>query len=1465
MNLIQRLVYQTIRCLFTSARSNTDGPNRSGWNGHPSVYCLLGCWLWICSLPFVGSGFTIGQDISQQQSEFFESKIRPVLVQHCYACHNSVDDPMGGLALDHRSATLSGGDGGPILVPGDVNASRLLAILRHQIDGLEMPEDGPKLEDSVIADFQRWIQMGAPDPRDVAPTAEELAAATAWPVTLELRKQWWSFQPIQTHQPPPITPRNSLSASNHAIDRWIEARINAAGLNPSPAAGGATLVRRLYVNLIGLPPSAEQSLLWTDKINSALPEHRDQVIALLVDQLLEHPGFGQRWARHWMDWIRYAESHGSEGDPVNDNAWHYRDYLIRALNADVPYDQLVREHIAGDLLPNPRINSQLKINESVIGTSHWRMVFHGFAPTDALDEKVRFTDDQINTFSKAFLGLTVSCARCHDHKFDAISQKDYYAMFGILGSPRPGRKLIDTDQVLNQNREQLQELKTQLRESLADDWLDSLTDLGTKIKSKLGIPIKTDRAISTELGRYRVPLKPGTDPVVDVVSSTKINADQERVGTNVTAGETFDVDLSKMDQPDHLLHFLQQIQLGMAEGQSFEQAWATPLESHQTRLAQQKTQQETQKLQQWNLAKDDNFGQWFAYGNALGDRPSRAGEFSISAGGDAAVVGVYPAGVYSHGLSQKHAARFTSPSFLIDNPSAQLWIQVIGDSEASVRYAVQNYPRDGTVYPVTRLSNQWRWQRFDVGYWQGDPLHIELATAKDAPLLVRDRPRSWFGIRKAMLVDAGHPSPTDQQEHFGPIVDLATTRSTQSLADLTGVVQTAIVQAIKDWKADDISDEQALLIDLCLRNGVLPNSIKQLSRSGRLVKQYQALEEEITIPTRVPGVDETAGEDQALMIRGDHKQLSQQVPRRFLEAIDDSPYVSQLSGRLQLAEDLLRDDNPLTRRVIVNRIWHHLFGQGIVSTPDNLGKLGQPPTHPELLDWLANDFSGKGWSIKKMIRTIVLTKTWQQSSIADPAHQDVDPQNFWLARSHVRRLEAEAIRDSMLAVSGQLRPRSGGTPVGDDDPSRSIYLRVIRNDLNPFLRTFDFPEPFSSVGRRDVTNVPAQSLTMMNDPMIKRFSRAWAGQILGQDPPKSDRQKVQQMFVQAVGRMPEATELEFAIDYLRQIETTAQRQVDQKAGMQMALANQQQELNSIMALVRNKLQANLKLDKSLQNNAPKPIRRWNFTSKSLQPGSPNQSEEISDQVTEVQLLGGATQESSGLHVHAGGYALTSEMDFDLKAKTLEAWVQLADLQQSGGGVISVLQAEGDQFDSIVYGERDPQQWMAGSNLFRRTKSLQGALESQVNRTIHMVLVYRDDGMILAYRDGQAYGTSYQSEGPVAFNKGQFRIGFGIRHLPAGENRMFNGKLIRAQLYDRALGPEEVANSFAAGIGVTDQQVFAALSQQQATESANLQALIAQNQIGLADLQEIPDRLVPEDVWGELAHAMFTLKEFIFVK
>ncbi|HVW39012.1 MAG TPA: DUF1549 domain-containing protein, partial [Pirellulales bacterium] len=614
--------------------------------------------------------------------EFFEKRIRPVLVERCYECHNSGDKTEGGLTVDFRGGLLEGGDSGAAVVPGKPEESLLLAAIRHASAELRMPQGGPKLSEAVIADFTKWIERGAVDPRDRPPAPEELSATTSWEAIRIRRQEWWSFQPIVK---PELPPENGWS--QHPIDRFVFAKLAEQGLHPVDAAERRTLIRRATFALTGLPPTV-------DEVEVFLHDETPQAYERLIDRLLASSTFGEQWARHWMDWFRFAESHGSEGDPAIPYAWRYRDYLIRALNDDVAYDQLIREHLAGDLLPVPRINRELAIHESALGTAHFRMVQHGYAPTDALDEQITFTDNQIDVLGKAFLGLTISCARCHNHKFDPIGQADFYALYGILASCRPALVTVDLPERQNVHRQELARLKAEIKQKLAAAWLRSLDELPAKLQN----------------------LPPEWQKAIDAAAK----------------------------EPGHPLHAW--AMLREKQGAEFAAGWKR-LQNDWSRAAEQrKTHNSADYPLRWDLTGND-YAQWFKHGNGLADKPAAPGEFAVSPSGEQAIAAVYGGGVYSHLVSTKHNGVLTSPRFKIETDSMSL--RVAGGAGARVRLVVRNYPRvPGLLYEAYQPNGEvFEWRHWDVRYWKGEWAHIEIATAADLPVEAKtDDGRSWFGI-----------------------------------------------------------------------------------------------------------------------------------------------------------------------------------------------------------------------------------------------------------------------------------------------------------------------------------------------------------------------------------------------------------------------------------------------------------------------------------------------------------------------------------------------------------------------------------------------------------------------------------------------------------------------------------------------------------------------------------------------
>jgi hypothetical protein len=975
--------------------------------------------------------------------EFFEKRIRPVLVRECYSCHSENAKVKGGLRLDLRDGPLKGGDSGPALVPGDPARSLLLRAIRHEDPDLKMPAKAPKLDAATIRDFERWVADGAADPREKASPAP---AEGDFREVLGRRKEWWSFKPLAD---PPLPEAEGV---RHPVDRFLRARLAREGVRPAPDADPRRVGRRLAWLLAGLPPTPEELAAF----EAAWIRDPDVAVAAEVDRLLASPRYGERWGRHWLDVVRYGESHGSEGDPKIPYAWRYRDWVIRAFNEDLPFDAFVREQIAGDLLESPRLDAKEGLNLSAFGTGHLRMVLHGFSPVDSLDERVTFVDNQIDAVSKAFLGLTVSCARCHDHKFDPISQADWTALYGIFAAGRPAVLDAGSPERRTRNADRIRELKERLRSELAALWRSRAAD------SVEGLAAVDPKNLPGDglLGSW----------------SRLLRAAPDR-----WAGEVARLREQDADRARRL--------------EAFRKAPAAV---------------------RWDLRGED-LRAWTAEGAAA----APAGTFTLHAAGEAAVSGIFPAGVVSHRISDRLRGFLASPSF--DAPAGRLWIRGRG-SKARTRYVVQNYPRTGTVHHKADLDKPADgWVSWSLDYWKGERIHVEISTQADAPLEGGEGGSSWFAVSEVALTAADVPSPPS-----GPaFLTLLGHEPIPDVAALKARTLAALDRALEAWGRGDADDEQAELLGTWVREGRLPNRLAELGPLRARIEELRRLEAEIPAPVRVPGVIDADTRDEPLFHRGDHRRPSERtVPRRFLEAFGGAPFALApgSSGRRELAESLVATDNPLPARVYVNRVWQHLFGRGLVATPDNFGRLGDPPTHPDLLDWLARRFRQDGGSTKALIRLLATSKAFRADSRPSAEAASGDPANLLLSRFEPRRLEAEAIRDGILALSGTLDPALGGPSVGGETPRRSVYVRVVRNALDPFLAAFDFPSGAAPRGRRDATNVPAQSLSLMNDPQVAGRARDWARRILRDPRWTTAESRITRLFEEAYGRPPREDE-----------------------------------------------------------------------------------------------------------------------------------------------------------------------------------------------------------------------------------------------------------------------------------------------------------------------------------------------------
>jgi hypothetical protein len=1015
---------------------------------------IMRCWLLLLML----LAWDTGVARAEPEREFFEKKIRPVLAEHCYACHSQQATKLkGGLRLDTREGLRRGGDSGPAIVPGDSKASLLLKALRQ--DELTMPPKGP-LPPAVVADFARWIDAGAFDPRD--------GAAAVAPAGASQKDKLWSLQPVRRPDVPSV--RDARWPHNN-IDRFVRARLERERLEPSDDADPASLCRRLHFVLTGLPPTPEQ----IDDFLQAVRRDPQAALASAVDRLLASPHFGEHWARHWMDLVCYAETHGVEHDVYIPNMWRYRDYLIRAFNADVPYDRLLREHLAGDLLA-PRWNRELGINEAPIGTAFYRFVELYSTPVDPKNEENNVAEMQIDTIGKTFQGLTLACARCHDHKFDPITARDYHAIYGILASSRVNMHVLDAPERLHALDAELRTAKERVRGELVKVWRD-------------------------ELARW--PERFADEPWRKAIAAA--------------AGD-----------PAHVLYPMSQ---AFTPG-----AW---------RADQQRRRDFNRTAFRWFAdAATDSWRGWHAQG-ALA-HASAAGDFALQPTGPALLTGIYPRGRYSYLVSDRHPGGLRSPGFTLD--MKYISVLACGTNDARARLIVENFQGDGLLFaPVMPKlkGGELRWVTLPIRtqHWAGRRAYLELVPRDDmtyageVPNVAKylSDGRSGVGVRAVVFHD--QPKPPERFSPFSEDFGAGDVPPAVSFVN-------AVASAVDAWGEGRASDPQAALLDALVRLGLLPHQLSE--QLGAVVAEHRRLEERVPVPQRVVGVKDEEGFDVPLYARGDHRLAKDPVPRRYLEVLGGRPYTLSRtqSGRLELADALASPHNPLTARVMVNRLWHHVFGAGLVRSVDNFGHQGETPSHPELLDYLATELVARDWSLRALIREMVLSRTFGLASNTTAAVHARDPDNRLWAHALVRRLEAESIRDAILQASGRLdRTLFGiGVPVTaasshdyvitpgplDGAGRRSIYLEVRRNFPATFLTIFDWPRPLATTGRRNVTNVPAQSLALLNDPFVVQQAELFARRALATPQPAA-AERIAYMYLLALGRPPSSAEAERAL------------------------------------------------------------------------------------------------------------------------------------------------------------------------------------------------------------------------------------------------------------------------------------------------------------------------------------------------
>jgi hypothetical protein len=830
--------------------------------------------------------------------EFFEKRIRPVLVDKCYKCHSVKSEKVkAGLLVDTREGLLRGGESGPAVIPGDVEKSLLIHAIRYSEDDLDMPPSKvDQLSVAQVHDFEQWVRMGAPDPRisNVPPKGPEKT-----PIDFVKGRAFWSFQPVSDPPPPPVREKKGPLGE---IDRFVLAKLEEKGLSPVGEADRRILLRRVTYDLTGLPPTPEE-------IEEFLGDPSPEAYPRLVDRLLAKPQYGERWGRHWLDLVRYADTAGCNSDYPIPQMYKYRNWVIRAFNQDKPYDTFIREQIAGDLLP---CKDESDRHEKIIATGYVACT-RRFASSEAGTQHL-IIDDTLDNLGRTFLGLTINCARCHDHKFDPISNDDYYALYGIFSSTRypfPGIEL-------------------------------------NKVPRDL-VPLVPPEEVDAVLGPYRA-------------------------------------------------------ELGRFE-------------------AEVKRQESERALALRMIAEADE-AQKAASSRETSD---------------------------PKGTAPPASAPLALPPELERDPEARRRFEELSIAQAQAR-KTRAY-LDGEI---ERLEKEKR--------------------AVLAALAQREREKKVSEARRK-------------------IEELKTTlRDAQKKRDDYAKKIPVIESAYAVWEGKEIGNAKVLL-------------------------------------------------------RGDPKAPGPEVPRRFLEVFGGEPLPpsEKGSGRLELAQWIASPANPLTARVMVNRIWQYHFGKGLVQTPSDWGVRGQKPTHPELLDFLAKRFVESGWSVKAIHRLIVLSRTYRLASQGRPENARVDPNNDGLWKYSRRRLEAEAIRDAMLAASGALDPSMGGAhpfpPQSGwnytqhrqfmevyETNRRSVYLMTQRIRKHPFFAIFDGPDTNQSTAVRPSSTTPLQALYMMNDPFVHAQAKNLADRLL--KARSDDRSRIDLGYLLAFGRPPSAPERDAGLAYL---------------------------------------------------------------------------------------------------------------------------------------------------------------------------------------------------------------------------------------------------------------------------------------------------------------------------------------------
>ena len=1062
-----------------------------------------------------------GLRFSDQKIAFFESEIRPLLVERCWKCHGERKQE-GGLRLDSRAAVLAGGDLGAAATPGDPAASRISGAVGYAGD-IQMPPKG-KLSEREIAAINRWVRDGlawSKTDSHSTPTSGKSGTVTA------PRPIPWSFQPVVDPMAPNVQKPNWCRSP---LDRFVLSRLEAAGINPAPQADKRTLIRRAKFDLLGLPPTP-------DEIAAFLSDHAPNAFARLIDRFLASPEYGQRWGRHWLDVARYADSNGQDENLAYINAFRYRDYVVDAFNGDKPYDQFVREQLAGDLLPDSRDDEQRY--ERLVATGFLTLGPKMLAEDDPVKMEMDIVDEQVDTIGAAFLGLTLGCARCHDHKFDPILTADYYALAGIFKSTRT----MDNFKVVAKWHER--PLATPAEVAAVAEHRDRVAGKKAELAAHVD---RANRALATTARKRLADYLLAATELLDAPALVSLVQDSTAAGGTSLPPETVLREAENFDRGNVLVdttHYGAGIGIILNRGELpnyVEYDLKVPRAgSYQLELRYAAAESRSvQVLIDGKLRKADVAAQATGSWNPDSQQWCPEGVFELPAG--KVVLRIERAsGPFPHVDRVALVPRTTDPSHPIQAPRTPE--EVARERGLLVGFLTQWL--NHLTLAKRDANSVWQlWFAYQKNADISPDRFRGVAAAVANRVLAAGKPATAaeLATRYQAVIEAAAsfdrtslpaaekkatPTPGDAP------ADPAEAALRRVLSDPQGPVRT-FAQAAAHYSAPDRDTASRL-----------QSAIVELERAAPPALQ-QAM-----------AVEDGKATDLRIHLRGSHLALGEIAPRGFPRALGgmESPLPSTASGRLELAQWVTNSGNPLVSRVMVNRLWRWHFGAGLVRSTDNFGNLGERPSHPELLDWLAMRFVASGWSVKAMHRLIMLSATYQMSTTHNATASNADPDNRLLWRMNRRRLEAEAVRDALLYVGGQLDTSLRGTLLKAKSREyvtgtastnvtnyvtdrRSLYLPVVRSALYEPFQAFDFAEPTTIKGDRESTTIASQALFMMNSDVVNEHSSKLAARLVAQQP-NGGPARVRDLYYCTLGRAPAESEAVRALAFVDRYATAA--------------------------------------------------------------------------------------------------------------------------------------------------------------------------------------------------------------------------------------------------------------------------------------------------------------------------------------